>query len=212
MHGQPEPPDAWFRADPGRVLLGSEAQAIRDALAERPALAWLWLAPVADVHDAVGRGLRLAAVPDGWNGSVRCALPLPLPSESIGTVVLQHVLRRDEAGKALLRECARVLAPGGQLWLFALNPLAPYRWRWRAAGLQASEPLIWRRRLRAAGLSPDSISQGIGPRWRVEASPGLQPGPGLRAAYVLRAEKRERPLTPRRAGERVALPQGLSAA
>ena len=27
-----------------------------------------------------------------------------------------------------------MLVPGGKLWLFALNPLSPYRWRWNGNG------------------------------------------------------------------------------
>ena len=77
-----------------------------------------------------------------------------------------------------------------------LNPLAPYRWRWRGSGITTSEPLVWRRRLRAVGLVPDPVSQGLGPNWSVRVSAQPQQGPGLRAAYLLRAEKRSVPLTP----------------
>src|SRR3546814_13939965 len=71
--------------------------------------------------------------------AARCRLPLPLASESIGVVVLQHVAAPGRSRRELFEECARVLAPGGRLWVFALNPLAPYRWRWRGTGLGASE-------------------------------------------------------------------------
>ena len=46
------------------------------------------------------------------------------------------------------------------------------------------------------GLVPEPVSQGLGPSWSVRASPQPQQGPGLRAAYLLRAEKRTLPLTP----------------
>ena len=211
--GQPEPAaPGWFGSAAGRVVLDSEAESVTAALADGRGLPWLWLAPPdgGGSHHVDGRGIRLVAEDGGWIGDVRCGLPLPLASESIGAIALQHVLARDAAGQALLAECARVLVPGGRLTLFALNPLAPYRWRWRGAGLKASEPLLWRRRLREAGLVPEPLSQGVGPSWRETPLPRLQQGVGLRAAFLLRAEKRAFPLTPVRQRRRVA-PEGVPA-
>ena len=186
---------------------------MRTLLADARGLPWLWLCPAEDrgPAQATGRGLRLIGDDRQWKGAVRCGVPLPLPSESIGIVVLQHVLTRGDCGRALLRECARIAVPGARLALFALNPLAPYRWRWRGAGLQASEPLAWRRRLRAVGFVPEPLSQGVGPSWRETVSPELQQGAGLRAAYLLSAEKRTLPLTPVRARASVAMPDGVPA-
>lgn len=206
---------AWFATQPGRAVLDSEAGLIHGALRERPAQPWLWLAPTLPADDGsppepLGRGLCLALDGPDWRGPVRCGLPLPIASESFGTVVLQHVVRPGAPSQPLLEECARILSADGVLWLFALNPLAPYRWRWRQTGVSAAEPLTWRRRLRAAGLAPAPVSQGVGPRWSVAVDNGTQDGPGLRAAYALRADKRTIPLTPMRSrGLRL---QGLPAA
>jgi hypothetical protein len=228
--GQPSgPPDhrvAWFVSRPGQALIQSERDSIRSALAQRPGQAWLWLSPVTEdanesaeegpdagvVLPTCGHGLRLHAARDGWDGPIRCTLPLPLANESVATVVIQHTARSGSRGTALIEECARVLVPGGLLWMYALNPLSPYRWRWKSSGLGASEPLPWRRRLRDAGLQPDGVSQGLGPRWRVETLPALQKGPGLRAAYLLRAEKRTIPLTPVRQRAALRLSEGVPAA
>ena len=190
----------WFLTPAGRAVLASEDAVVAQALCDRPGLPWLWCGPDPGeeaTEGATGRGLCLSPAGEGWHGAVECALPLPLPSESFGTVVLQHVARpAGERGPALLEEAARLLVPGGRLWLFLLNPLAPYRWRWRGNGISASEPLVWRKRLRAVGLVPDPVSQGLGPSWSIQVSPLPQQGPGLRAAYLLRAEKRSLPLTP----------------
>src|SRR5690606_18896492 len=97
-------------------------------------------------------------------------------------------------------------------WLFALNPLAPYRWHWMRQGPAAREPVGWRRRLRAAGLRPEAVSHGLGPRWRIEPAADLQHGAGLRAALLLRAEKRVAPLTPVRARRALRLPGAVPAA
>lgn len=189
----------WFDTAPGRALLESEHAAALHELEVQPALPWLWIAPVAqDASGVPGRGLCLHATPLGLNGAIRCSLPLPLPNETFGCIVLQHVLGDAAHSGAVLSECERLLAPGGRLALFALNPLAPYRLRWRGTELQALEPLTWRRRLRRAGLTPAPVSQGIGPNWQVQPSARLQDGPGLRAAYLLRADKRRIPLTPQR--------------
>lgn len=235
IHGQADRAADWFDAPPGRAVLDSERAVIAALLAERPGFPWFWLAPTAappllpgpddrahmssdgfapgaDFSAAPRRGLALGTLGDGWTGPVRCRLPLPLASESIGTVVLQHVVRGDAHGRALLSECARVLVPGGRLLLFALNPISSYRWRWRGTGMGASEPLAWRRRLRAVGLLAEPVSEGVGPAWRPEASPALQRGPGLRVAYVLRAEKRTLPLTPVRQPARLRLAIGAPAA
>ena len=56
--------------------------------------------------------------------------------------------------------------------------------------------MTWRRRLRAAGLVPDSVTQGVGPTWERIPHARQQDGVGLRAAFLLRAEKRRLPLTP----------------
>lgn len=205
-------PHHWFLAAAGRALVDSQDATIGAALRERPGQHWLWLGPTGGEVPGEGRGLRLAAAAQGWRGGITCGLPLPLPNDAFATVVLQHVVPGGADADALLAEAARILLPGGWLWMFVLNPLSPYRWRWRGSGLSASEPLTWRRRLRGHGLVPDPVSQGIGPSWRVESAPALQHGPGMRAAYLLRAEKRELPLTPVRQRGALRLPQGAAAA
>ncbi len=212
--GQPDAVLGWFGSPAGRTLLDSESGTVATLLAGGRGLPWLWLAPQAEAAvdpSGRGRGLCLQAAANGWSGDVRCGASLPLVSESIGTVVLQHVLGRGAEGQALLEECCRILVPGGRVGLFALNPLAPYRWRWRGTGLHAAEPLLWRRRLREAGLVPEPLSQGLGPTWRETVSAAPQQGIGLRAAYLLRAEKRTLPLTPVRQRRRVAVANGVPA-
>lgn len=198
------------------MVIASEAELLRLAARERPGQPGLWLQPgVIDLGDSDclhAPGLRLHASGDGFSGDVRCGHALPLATESCGVVVVQHLADISADPDALLSECARVLVPGGPLWLLALNPLAPYRLRWRGQGPRAAEPVTWRRRLRAAGLAPDPVSQGIGPIWRMSVDSQLQDGAGLRAAFLLRAEKRRVPLTPMRATPKLRLQSGLPAA
>ena len=209
--GQPAPGQEWFASEAGQALVQSEIPLIQRALRDRPAPPWAWFAPCPVQADDCGRGACLVAGDGAWEGALRCVLPLPFATESLSTVVLQHAPAVAGPIEDLLDECARVLVDGGKLHLLVLNPLSPYRLRWRGAGLSAGEPLTWRRRLRRVGLEPDAVSQGIGPVWKVQAREDTRNGPGLAAAYVLRAEKRVAPLTPA-AGttRRVHLQHGLS--
>lgn len=190
-------PPSWFAGVAGQAVLDSETGTLHHAFAERPGPPWLWLTPAAQGLAAPETGITLLRVDtQGFSGSLRCGMVLPLASESAATVILQHVVEDGLAWPQLLEECARVLLPGGRLWVFALNPLSPYRRHWLGSGVRVVEPVTWRRRMRAHGLRPEAVSQGIGPRWRVAPAPDLQTGAGVRAAYLLRAEKRAMPLTP----------------
>lgn len=197
----PTPAD-WFRQPAGAAVLASEANAIAHALQQRPAQPWLWLSPLAQPQpepaDApIPRGWLLWPGEGGWHGPWRCADDaLALARESFGTIILQHPVGGPVASGPLLAECARLLVPGGRLCLLGLNPLAPYRLRWRGQGLKAVEPLVWRRRLRQVGLVPEPVSLGIGPRWKTEADERTAQGAGLKASYLLCADKRRLPLTP----------------
>jgi SAM-dependent methyltransferase len=205
----------WFLRPAGQAVLDSEHTVVADSLTAHPVvgLPWLWLAPTLTAELPDGRGLRLSIADDGWRGPIRCRLPLPLASESLGAIVLQHVLGEDRSEVvALIEECARLLVPGGRLALLALNPLSPYRLRWRGTGQAACDPSTWRHLLSEAGLTPEHVAQGVGPQWSPTASPALQSGQGLRAAYLQRAEKRAFPMTPMRLRKPMALSDGVSAA
>ena len=203
--------DVWFAGRAGQAILASQAECLQVALRQRTGQAAIWLRPAAAEQACVLEDpalLRLQPDGDAFGGDLRCALPLPVASESCGVVLVQHLADASADPLGLLDECARVLLPGGWLWLLALNPLSPYRWRWRGQGLRVSEPVTWRRRLRTVGLVPDPVSQGIGPTWEVAHDPCLQDGAGLRAAFLLRAQKRRVPITPGRAQRVLRLQAG----
>jgi SAM-dependent methyltransferase len=192
-------PDAltWFGNGAGGPLLAVEQPWVAAALKARAPQTWLWLGPVTmDLSmNASPRGVQLHRQPPGFSGSVRCDLPLPLPTEAIGAVVLQHALEtgRDD----LLEECARVLEPGGRLWLFALNPWSPYRARWHGLDLVIHDAVGWRERLRATGLQ--LVGREIcylGPVWRAKSGTGGRAPDRLRAVCLLEAEKRVAALIP----------------
>lgn len=186
---------AWFGSDRGTALLAAEGAQIGELLDQRAPRPWLWLAPpaVPVPPEGLGRGLFLNAAGMEFAGQVRCQLPLPLPTEAFGTVIVQHVVEGHDAG--LLEECGRILEPGGRLWLFVLNPWSPYRARWRHSGLDVRHPLGWSTRLQAAGLTLEAPQRHLGPIWRPQSG-RMAPGSGLRAVCVLEAEKRAAALIP----------------
>lgn len=217
FRSQPDPAaaEAWFAGAVGAVLLASETGSVRAALQQFPRQRALWLGPAAaGMPEECATALPLRLHPDrpeAYAGDLRCGLPLPLASACCALVIVQHAADAARDPRALLEECARVLIPGGWLWLLALNPLAPYRLRWNGHGLRGREPVAWRRLLRDVGLVPEPVSQGLGPAWRTAAATRPRPGVGLRPAFLLRCEKRTLPLTPIRTPRAIGLQAGTPA-
>lgn len=175
-------------------------------LAGIPALPWCWLGVPGAVppEEAGGRGVLLrrgdgtAAAEMRFDGAVRCGLPLPLANETFGAILLQHALDPGGDPDLLLGECERLLAPGGTLWLAALNPWSPYRARWARTGLRARVTGAWQASLRRAGFALDSVSlQWLGPRWRMDQGDvGVGMNDWLRAGIALSVSKRPHALVP----------------
>ncbi len=195
---QPEPLH-WFLLSAGAALLEAEMAFIHRRLPPDPRQPWLWISPPAHVPSVPDakvhpRGLRLYREEGRLLGNVDCRLPLPLPTEAIPCIVLQHVL--EDGAQDLLEECARVLEPGGRLWVLSLNPWSPYRLRWRQSGLLARDRQDWNHRLRSVGLTllPDQTCY-LGPVWNPRHAPPTWLA-GLQAICVLEAEKRTAALTP----------------
>ena len=203
------PPLDWFATTAGQGLLAVEHAAMARVLAGTPAMPWCWISVSGAVppQDARNRGVLLRREGGRFGGDARCALPLPLANESFGAVLLQHALddafplaHRDEAPDAdlLLGECERILAPGGVLWMAALNPWSPYRARWARTGLRASVTGVWQTRLRRAGFALESVSlQWLGPRWHMDQGDvGVGMHDWLRAGVAFSVSKRVRALQP----------------
>lgn len=191
---QPDTGLDWFGTPAGQALLGLQAVAMSRVLAIGPALPWAWLGVRAGIAPDAGdrRGLVLRREGGGLVGAVRCALPLPIATESLGAVLLQHLLDDGVDADDLLGECERILAPGGTLWLATLNPWSPYRARWLGTGLQARTAGHWQAALRRAGFALDSASlQWLGPRWTPErGGAGIGTADRLRAGVAMTISKR----------------------
>ncbi len=157
-----------------------------------PAQPWLWLVPCATWLPAEapgGRGVRLHRAADGrgWEGDVCCALPLPLPSEAVNAIVLQHVAPMEL--EALLSECVRVLMPGGRLWMTLLNRYSPYRARWQWQGARPPSATRCQFQLQREGLRVRSVRH-FGPLWSDSGQAAGKALPALRAVCVMEFEKR----------------------
>lgn len=145
-------------------------------------------------------------------GPVTCAEDaLPFEDGAWPRVVLQHVIERPGVGRSLLAESVRVLAPGGELVVFGLDPFAPGvlgRWVSDAGWRREIAPVPPYRLAHVVGLmglARVSV-EGRGPRWRAFPAPAelTRSGGWGRCLYVLRARKLEARVIPwRRAIERV---------
>lgn len=202
---QSEGPLAWFGSTAGQGLLAVESAAMARVLAGIPALPWCWLGVPGTVPPETARGRGVLLRRDGshldevrFGGAMRCGLPLPLANESFGAVLLQHALDDGADAEELLGECERILAPGGTLWLAALNAWSPYRVRWARTGLRARVTGAWQASLRRAGFALDSVNlQWLGPRWRMDhGDVGVGMNDWLRAGIALSVSKRVHALIP----------------
>ena len=88
-----------------------------------------------------------------------------------------------------MSECARVLMPGGRLWMTLLNRYSPYRARWQWQGPRPPSATRCQLRLQREGLRVRSVRH-FGPLWSDAGPAGGKALPALRAVCVLEFEKR----------------------
>ncbi len=122
---------------------------------------------------------------------------LPFLDGSIARLVLQHGLEDEPAPAAVLGDCVRALAPGGELVLFSFDPMSLWHPWLLAQARRRREALRLRLGSRVMalvhrlGLS-DAELHAIGPRWPAahNAEGAGAWGGSLRAAYAICAVKR----------------------
>jgi len=193
---------AWFAAAPAQALRQAEHHFLHQQLHAFPAQPWLWIAPartwLPEPHPA-GRGMALYRAEGngrGWQGMVRCHLPLPLPSQAVNAIVLQHVTLAEL--DALVAECARIIQPGGRVWLSVFNRKSLYRRHWQRNWERLPSLAQSRASLQREGLYVRATHY-CGPLWGQSKTQQLAWLGRLRAVCVMEAEKRSSaPIGPER--------------
>jgi SAM-dependent methyltransferase len=208
----------WFDSPPGRTLLELEARVLAEALSDVVGFEMLQVG-------RWGAGARLAAharaqrhwlvAPDARGpGAIRASCDaLPIASGSIEGVLLPHTLEHAPNPHEILREVERVLMGEGQVVICGFNPLGPWGLRNRVSGgrfLPHAGRLLGEGRIRDwLGLLGFEVVLArrflFAPPWRgrrgAEAGGWLERrGPDLfgplAGAYLVKARKRVRALTP----------------
>lgn len=127
------------------------------------------------------RHIRFAAARSSWRSPVIATLSnLPLSNRSVDAVIWRYLPLDWQLRQALIHDIARVLAPGGYLLVFALNPLNTHSWRCYGIhhiGYQASEAII-----------PLARMAGLSVRQRVWAGPGKWRLAGLQGILLQKTQ------------------------
>jgi SAM-dependent methyltransferase len=211
-------PQAWLTTPLGAAVLELEAQVLTDALADVFGFELLQLGAWG-ARDALCAHARTQhrcwLAPDASGpGAIRAAYDaLPIASASIEAVLLPHTLEHAPHPHALLREVERVLMGEGQVLVCGFIPLGPWgvrhlvsRGRFPPTALR----LLSERRLRDwLGLLGFEVALArrylFAPPWTQHMSAHTRAwlesrGPSFAAplagAYLLKARKRVRGLTP----------------
>ncbi len=206
-------PDNLFALPETDALLREELGCVGPHAARRPAGRALVLQACAAnrslrVDTRHLAALRVHVQQGRLGGDVACAADaLPWEDDAFQLVVAQHVGDALPPTSAVIDELARVLAPGGVLLWYGLNPWSPWlAWvHWRARrGMplpQARHIESVRRQMSNRQLTPGATGY-LGACWaQLEASPDRYPArllAPLRRAYLLTASKQRAVLTPLR--------------
>ncbi|MFO1395151.1 MAG: methyltransferase domain-containing protein [Steroidobacteraceae bacterium] len=216
----------WLATAPGRALLETEARVLEDVLGDLVGFETLqvgrWGEGVALSSHARTQRHWLVAPDACGSGAIRASYDaLPVASASVEGVVLPHTLEHASNPHEVLREVERVLMGEGQVAVCGINPYGPWGLRHRATSgryLPYAERLLGEGRLRdwlrllgfeitasraflfvmpwarTATADPDGWFERRGPELMAP----------LAGAYVLKARKRVRSMTPIRPAWRIA--------
>lgn len=199
-----------YASTPMRGLLAAEAQALVPELQRCAGAFALQVSAVArDTPPAsplLDRWVRLHVGGERCSGDLRARIdePLPFLDDAFGLVLLSHALEVAPAPQAVLREAARVLAPGGMLALTGMHPASGWLpwllWQGRRR-VNLEPPLRVGHWLRGAELDIERV-QRVGPLWPSSAVVPHHGGP-LGGGYLLIARKRRQAVAPIRLRPRV---------
>lgn len=152
--------------------------------------------------DAVAHWVRLHADSGRWTGDVQAAVhePLPFAEDTFALVWLSQVLQFHEGSADLLRDAARVTAPGGLLAISGMHPVSPWTpwlsWCMRGTDrrMRLRTPLSWTQALERAGLQVQGVTRFGQVLPRAAKPAGVSPWFG--GGFLLVARKRQDAVTP----------------
>jgi SAM-dependent methyltransferase len=221
-------PGSLFELAEMQSLLGREWNLVRRRAALVASGPCLSIAPLAGAREH-----RISSHPDlislhvhenALRGDLQCAPDaLPIESASLQLVVVRHALDALGHDSGIEAELARVLAPGGALMLFGLNPLSPWRFWWSRRARQGMRvphcrfAARMRHVLAERDLAPGR-SEFLGGSWPARATSGLlvdeqTSGAIWHGAWLLVARKHRegmRAIPLRQASSRVPINRGLA--
>jgi len=209
---------AWLESPLGAAVLDLETRVLADALGDVFGFELLQLGCWGSHGELCAHARtqhRWCLAPDAAGpGAIRCDYDaLPIASNSVEAVLLPHTLEHAPHPHALLREVERVLMGEGHLLVCGFNPLGPWgvrhlvsRGRFPPSGTR----LLSEGRLRDwLGLLGFEVTEAkrylFAPPWPQRISEGsrawlesrgAQFAPPLAGAYLVKARKRVRSLTP----------------
>lgn len=122
----------WAKSDFGSYVLATERDLIAEKYSALPGYRFMHLGLATDTQSAnefsqIHRFNFQTHTPDrSANVSAVVDLnELPLPSDVVDVVLLQHMLEFSASPQSVLAEVCRVIAPGGHLVVCALDPFGP---------------------------------------------------------------------------------------
>jgi SAM-dependent methyltransferase len=148
---------------------------------------------------------RLHLQGDDLVGDLRCSpAALPFENDSLQLIVARHIGDALDPGSGIEAELARILAPGGVLFLFGLNPLSPWRFwlsrqarqGWRLPGRCSAARM---RETLAALRLEIARREFLGGAWPMTDGPAAErPATGAiwHAAWLLAARKQRTGMRP----------------
>jgi SAM-dependent methyltransferase len=208
----------WCNSPPGQAVLGFESRVLQEVLTDVVGFEMLqvgrWGEDAELARAARTQNHRLVAPDARGRGAVRAHYDaLPIASASVEGVLLPHTLEHAPDPHELLREVERVLMSEGRLVVCGFGPLGPWGLRDRLSGgrfLPYASRLLGEGRIRDwLGLLGFEVEHAqsylFTAPWRGRRRAGPdgwfeRRGPELLAplagAYVVKARKRVRALTP----------------
>jgi SAM-dependent methyltransferase len=211
---------SWLESSLGSELLELESRVLRDALADVFGFELLQLGNWGrreDLAQAVRTQHHCRIAPDAvGSGAIRANYEfLPVATASVEAVLLPHTLEHAPHPHELLREVERVLVGEGHVLICGFNPLGPWGLRHLVSRRRfppTATRLMSEGRLRdwltLLGFEVvDAARYLFAPPWRKRFSAssrawlesrGPRFAPPLAGAYLLKARKRVRALTPLR--------------